>query len=155
MVKEKQIYDITEEDIKNYPLWIFPMDDSVDDDFTIARPVIEESAVNLSLPMIIRTKFIDKRKMEYYGYIYWDTDEKIEFLKPVLYSGEFCITFWNGKENDTNELRDYMKEIEKEIGDNIFPFEFISEEIYGLRSIKGKLNGLYYLDDENIVQFIC
>ena len=78
MFRDKNIYELTEEDIIKYPLWVLPMDNSVDDEFTIVRPVLEANITNLSSPMIIRTKFIDSNKLEYYGYIFWDTEEKID-----------------------------------------------------------------------------
>lgn len=144
---EKQIYELTSYDLKQYPVWYFPMDDTVEDELTI-RPFKGEG---IDYQIIIRTYFIASDNKEYVGYIYWNRPSNIADVQPVLYvNDEECITFWSGVvEASWDDYGDELKELR-----NKFPFNYSSEAFQGLDSLSGKLEGLYYLDDKGNVSIL-
>ena len=57
MIK-KEIYELTRDALKQYPIWYFPMDDTVDDELTI-RPLEGDCQTN-DYQVIARTVFFCK-----------------------------------------------------------------------------------------------
>ena len=142
---EKEIYELTREDLEQYPVWYFPMDDTVDDELTI-RP-FEGDCLTNDYQVIVSTTFIANDGTKYLGYIYWSRPNNIEDVKPVLFvNDEECLTFWNGMVEVNWE--DYGKE-QKELRCK-FPLSYLSAPVQGLESLSSKLEGLYYLDGENV-----
>lgn len=148
--KEKQIYDLNLSDLIEYPVWYFPMDETCEDELSI-RPFDKEDAIEDDHRMIVKTKFKSIQGKIFLGYIYWNQPEKIEDLQPVMFFNEsLCITFWNGMmEPSWEDYKPFQKEII-----HSFPYYFESEEHFGLNSIKGTLEGLYFIDDKNNVKLI-
>jgi hypothetical protein len=142
---EKEIYELTREDLEQYPVWYFPMDDTVDDELTI-RPFEGDCQTN-DYQVIVRTTFISSDGTKYLGYIYWSSPNEVADVKPVLFvNNEDCLTFWNGMiEANWDDYGEEQKELRK-----LFPISYSSDSVQGLESLSNKLEGLYYLDGENI-----
>ena len=94
-MKDKQIYELNEEDLLASPVWYFPMDGSVEDELTI-RPRKKHSDDDDDKQCIVKTIFTTRSAKKYVGYIYWGYPTSIENLKPVMFVGDDCVTFWNG-----------------------------------------------------------
>ncbi|CAM2943411.1 hypothetical protein [Vibrio neptunius] len=142
---EKEIYELTRDDLKQYPIWYFPMDDTVDDELTI-RPFDGDCQTN-DCQVIARTVFFANDGSEYMGYIYWNNPNNVEDVKPVVFvNNEDCVTFWNGiVEANWSDYGEEQKELRSKL-----PLKYSSETVQGLESLSGKLEGLYYFEDENI-----
>lgn len=143
---EKKIYELTQKDLEEYPIWFFPMDDNADDELTIRS--YDSSCDENDYQMIIRTFFKGKSGEDYLGYIYWSAPPEIEDLKPVVFvSNEKCVTFWNGiVEASWDEYDAEQKKIRDQL-----PLNFLSEELKGLKSVSGVIDGLYFIDNQGIV----
>lgn len=144
-MNDKQIYNLTKSDIEQYPVWYFPMDDSVEDELTV-RPMFSNSQ-HSDYQVIVMTKFTGNDEEEYVGYIYWSMPNVVQHIKPVIFtSEEACITFWNGI--TLPSWSDY--DAEQQLLFNALPLKYSSIECQGLSSISGILNGLYYIDGTTI-----
>ncbi len=148
---EKQIYDIGPKDLVENPVWIFPMDDTVENEETV-RPVTAKSQLE-DLQAIVKTKFEDHMGNRYMGYIYWGKPNSIEYLKPVMFfdeRGESGIAFWSGMIEPENTDFDHANGI---LSSKSFPIKFESEDAFGLYPVKGELKGIYYIDGKDNIVF--
>ncbi|ABD79870.1 hypothetical protein [Saccharophagus degradans] len=146
---EKQIYDLESEDLRKHPVWYFPMDDSVEDELSVKPCGTDE--ISADYQVIIKTVFIDGEGKEYLGYIYWSDPDTLEDLKPVLFvNEEDCITFWNGMIKPSWDDYDAALQVMKDR----FPITFRSDAIENLPSISGVLDGLYFISDDDSIQYI-
>jgi hypothetical protein len=143
---EKEIYKLTRDDLEQYPVWYFPMDDTVEDELTV-RPFEGNCQIN-DYQVIVRTVFFASDSSEYMGYVYWNSPNSIEDLKPVVFvNDEDCVTFWNGMiEANWDDYGEEQKKLQSK-----FPLNYSSYTVQGLDSLSGKLEGLYYLEGENLV----
>ena len=140
----KSLFDLTIEDLNQNPIWYFPMEESVIDGETFIAPVESEKILDMDYEIIVKTIFICNSKKEYTGYIYWGNPRLIQFLKPTIIINDLNIDFWNGIRRPDN-----TKQVIELLGEKAFPICYISENVMGLESIKGILDGLYYLDSLN------
>lgn len=146
----KQIYDLTMADLGEFPVWYFPMDDTVEDELSI-KPLDSGNALFPDFRVIVKTHFYDSMGKLYLGYIYWCKDNSVNACQPVLFVNEnTCISFWNGI---VKPSWDVYGELPKTLRGR-FPIRFESEEHYGLGKVDGTLKGLYYIDDNDRIQCI-
>ncbi len=145
---DKQIYDLTAQDINQYPVWFFPMDETVEDELTV-RPVIG-ACLEGDFQVIVRTTFTDSKALQYIGYIYWSTPKVIGHIMPVMFTGvEECITFWSGIRQPSWSVYSASQQRLKDA----FPIGYESDATVGLPSLTGTLKGLYFSNNNN-VQYI-
>lgn len=133
------------------PVWIFPMDDTVEDEETV-RPVTEMAQLE-DLQAIVKTIFEDQKGRKFHGYIYWGEPPNVEYLKPVMFfdeNGESGIAFWNGMIEPENTVFDQARGI---LSKASFPIKFESQDAFGLSPIKGELKGVYYVDGDGVIDF--
>ena len=144
-MSDKQIYELTTDDLTCFGAWFFPMDDSVEDELTV-RPLLEKETCS-DAQIIIRTGFLGADGSKYSGYLYWDDSGAVEYLKPViLFEDGSSISFWNGLFKPS--WGDYsLKAQEIRM---VLPISYVSEPLLELSSISGRLEGLYYLDEDQV-----
>lgn len=146
----KQVYDLTLSDLEKYPVWYFPMDETVEDELSI-KPFETGNPFFPDHQILVRTDFFDKDGRQYDGYIYWNYDKSVETLQPAIFvNKEEYLTFWNGIRRPSWEKEGLSQQVLRDK----FPLDFVSQEHAGLPSIKGRLLGLYFLDKENQIDFI-
>ncbi len=145
---EKQVYDLTKNDINQHSAWYFPMDDSVEDELTV-RP-FNSGELSGDFQIIVRTVFADSKGKEYVGYIYWSDPDTIENIKPVLFvDNDNCITFWNGIIKPSwLDYGSVQQKIKKRL-----PLTYKSDVIANLHALSGTLEGLYYIDDNGNIRY--
>jgi hypothetical protein len=144
-MNDKQIYNLTKSDIEQYPIWYFPMDDSVEDELTV-RPMLSDCQHN-DYQVIVMTNFTGNDGKVHIGYIYWSMPNIVQHIKPVIFTSEnSCITFWNGITQPSKS--DY--DVEQQLLLNSLPLKYSSVECQGLSSLSGILNGLYYIDGNGL-----
>ncbi|MBI6680993.1 hypothetical protein YA0697_04635 [Pseudomonas viridiflava] len=144
-MREKQVYDLTLGDLAYSAAWVFPMDESVEDELTV-RPLSETESCTDS-QIIVSAHFTGMDESHYMGYLYWDGNESVEYLKPViLLDDSTAVSFWNGiMKPSWNDYPDQAKALR-----DALPLTYTSEAISKLPAIAGTLSGLAYLDDGNI-----
>ena len=148
-MNDKQIYDLSRDDIRRYPVWYFPMDETVEDELTVRPIKANEKLPDGDYQVIVRTMFEGSDGQEYIGYLYWSDPPEISDIKPVVFTGdEDCVTFWNGMCEPS--WNDYSSE--QQALKNAFPLKYRSEAYDSLAVIFGELDGLYYLDDKGVTK---
>jgi len=144
----KQIYDLSPRDLEQHPVWIFPMDESVEDEASV-RPVNAGEIVPSGLQRIVRCRFSDSAGRPLIGYVYPGAGDDVEAARPVAWCGDLCITFWNGMiEPDAEDVQ-----LVKDLGLQ-WPINFLTE-IAGEASQSGVLRGLYYLAGDEVCCIDC
>jgi len=145
----KKIYDLVPDDFTFNPVWYFPMDESVEDELSLRPYDINNASPDYQV--IVKAVFTDVEGSEYLGYIYWGNPSVIEYLKPVLFcDDEKCIAFWNGILKPSWE--EYGADLQTV--KNRLPITYRSEAVNNFQSISGVLNGLYFIDDNECIQFV-
>tara|TARA_B100001248_G_scaffold261982_1_gene255377 strand:+ start:7442 stop:7894 length:453 start_codon:yes stop_codon:yes gene_type:complete len=139
----KEIYDIKLSDLIEYPVWYFPMGDCIEDQ---VKPALTQEDVD-SYKTLVRTTFETNDKIKHGGYIYWMKSEEICYLQPFLFFENLALCFYLPFPPDEEDLSYFKNLFPKES----WPIKFESEEHFGLKSIKGSLEGLYYLGEDNKV----
>jgi len=92
---DKQVYELTIDDLACFGVWYFPMDGFVEDELTV-RP-LPEKEVCADTQLIVRASFLGVDGSRYLGYLYWDGSGYVEYLKPVvLFEDGSSVSFWNG-----------------------------------------------------------
>ena len=142
-MQDKQIWDLTADDLREFGVWYFPMDESAEDECTI-RPCLEES----DLAVIVRAVFFCADETRYLGYVHWSQVDNIGYRQPTVFLNDgTVISFWNGIVKPT------WSETSAEAKRMSFSITFESEPLLGFSSISGQLEGMYYL--EPYVQIAC
>ena len=137
----KQVYDLTPGDIESSPIWVFPMDHSVEDELSV-RALKSGEIVPDGLQTIVRCVFRDAAGRELPGYLYPGGGDAVEEVRPVAWFGSVCITFWNGMIEPT---RDYLDEIR---GTGLaWPIDYESV-VDDVPVHRGVLDGLYFFDGD-------
>jgi hypothetical protein len=146
---DKQVYDLTADDINQYSVWYFPMDDSVEDELTV-RPVVGGTLPG-DYQTIVRAVFTSAKGKEFVGYIYWSDPKAIENIKPVLFAhNSGCITFWNGVIKPSwADCGPEQVALNEQL-----PLAYKSESTPNLPTLLGVLEGLYYIDESDIIQYL-
>ena len=146
----KQVYELTLDDLMNFPIWYFPMDETVEDELSV-RPLQSIDLAGTCPQIIIRTIFFDAFGSRYFGYIYWGVDSRVEQCQPVLYlSNDKGFAFWFGSiDPDDEDLNKDLRGIS-----NLFPISFESEEVMGFSKLSGKLEGVYYMERSGKVRMV-
>jgi len=126
-VRDKQIWELTENDLHDVGVWCFPMDESVEDECTV-RPCVEE----VGLAIIVRAEFCDADGTRYLGYVHWSLVEHIGHRQPTLFLNDgTAVSFWGGIVKPSwDEASDEAKRIS-------FPITFKSESLLGLTPMVG------------------
>lgn len=146
----KQIYDLTKSDLEKFPIWYFPMDESVEDELSIT-PFLDESAIDSDFQMIVKTDFSDAQGGKYVGYIYWRKSNVISQCLPTLFVDENnCLSFWNGIITPKWEKEGVKQQLLRKV----LPISFESKEFKGLEAVKGELLGLYYFDENRKTLYV-
>lgn len=144
-MNDKQIYELAIEDLLSFGVWCFPMDESAEDELTV-RPLLDKETCT-DAQIIVRASFVGEDGSSYLGYLYWDGEVGVEYLKPViLLKDGSSVTFWNGEIEPS--WVDYSASAQALRGS--LPFSYVSESLLELPSISGRLEGLYYLDGARI-----
>ena len=143
-MSDKQVYELTIDDLDSCSVWFFPMDETVEDESTV-RPLAEQETCS-DFQIIVRTDFLGESGAVYRGYLYWDSNAAIEYVKPVILSDKGgAVSFWSGIVTPAWESSEFASSIRSEL-----PISYASEPVFGLPSICGKLEGLYYLSDDQV-----
>lgn len=142
---DKQIYELAIDDLACSDAWYFPMDESAEDELTV-RPLLDKEICS-DAQIIVRASFFGRNGSSYLGYLYWDGGGEVEYLKPVvlLEDGSF-VTFWNGMVEPS--WADYSAKA-RELRSRL-PFSYVSDSILDLPKISGRLEGLYYLNEDHL-----
>lgn len=139
----KQVYDLTAADLDSDPIWVFPMDESAEDEASV-RPIRHGEVVPDGLQRIVRAVFRDGAGRVLPGYIYPGCGSGVEDARPVAWCNDVCITFWNGMMEPSPN---YLGQI-REAGLH-WPIAF-ETDVDGLQRQSGTLAGVYYLDGKAV-----
>lgn len=139
----KQVYELTAADLEREPIWVFPMDDSVEDEASV-RPLRCGEVVPDGVMRIVRAVFTDREGRVLPGYIYPGYGSGVAETRPVAWCNDICITFWNGISEPSPAYLDRIREVGLK-----WPITYTTD-VDGLEPQVGKLAGVYYLDGRAI-----
>lgn len=139
----KQVYELTAADLERHPVWVFPMDDSVEDEASL-RPVKRGEIVPDGLQRIGRAVFTDGIGRSWTGYMYLGGGVDVEDARPVAWCNDVCITFWNGM---IAPSREYLVRI-RDAGIQ-WPVHFRTDAD-GVEARSGMLAGVYFMDGKAV-----
>ncbi len=141
---KKQIWEITESDLKNHPVWVFPMTEDEDSDEATVQPASESEASDPNTQVIVASEFTDNNGNSYSGYIYWVKPELLEHLQPCMFNAGGAVTFWFGmSEPKANEMDGLH-----------FPISVVSDAVFGLEKISIELEGFYYVNQAGKAELV-
>jgi hypothetical protein len=143
MTMNKQVYDLTAADIQNEAVWVFPMDESVEDEASV-RPMRRGEIVPDGLQRIVRAIFRDRAGRVLPGYIHPDCGVGVEDARPVAWCNELCITFWNGM---VEPSAGYLERIRA--AGLQWPLTYETDAVE-VQPQQGTLDGVYYLDGDTV-----
>lgn len=135
----KQVFELTPADIEHEAIWVFPMDESAEDELSV-RPVRNGEIVPDGLQRIVRAVFQDRSGRVLPGYIYPSCGNGVEETRPVAWCDSLCITFWNGM---IEPSRAYLDKIR--LAALQWPLTYRTDAC-GVEPQQGTLDGLYYRD---------
>lgn len=136
---EKNINELTVKDFEISPVWYFPMDETVEDENSIIPA--SQTEVDYEGQMIVETDFVTNNDIRYKGFIYWEDSSDVTFAKPNLFIDNEWISIHLGGFISEEKIQSLMGKMK-----DLFPISFKSKEAFGLRSISGIIDGLYYFD---------
>lgn len=140
----KMLEDLTEQDLLTHPLWAWDMADEDEADITPVQSEKDQGDPKRSLA--IRTEFLCNNGRRLTGYLTpFDTTE-IRFLQPTLVVGLQQYPFYYGI---CRPEKDNILSIAEVVGENGFPIQYRTSESLFVQTVAGKLDGLYYRDDDS------
>ncbi len=139
----KHVYDLTSADLERHPAWVFPMDETVEDE-TCVRPVAAGEHLPDGLQTIVRCTFQDGSGRTLCGYVYAAEDGRVDSVKPVAWVDDLCVTFWNGM---VKPDEGYLAAIGGAGLD--WPLTY-SVDVPVSEPLTGVLDGIYYLEDDDV-----
>ncbi len=140
----KQIWDMTTLDLEENPLWYFPMDGSGGGDEMSVGPVTPEMPLPSACQMVARASFVTADGVKYPGYVYWSTTTRVNELKPFMWMEDVAVTFWNGI---VPPDASYLERVRARLRPESWPIRFASENVRGLATMVGSVEGIYFLED--------
>lgn len=145
--RDKQVFDLTSDDLSVSPFWYFPMDESVEDEMTV-RPVSSADIDELGdVRLVARCRFIDALGRAHLGYGYPGEPNLVDVVQPVLLHPAVCVTFWNGPVEPSAA---YLGEIALQFPPAAWPIAYEIDAVAGIGALGGRLTGIYYLRGDEI-----
>jgi hypothetical protein len=149
VVASKQVYELTLEDLSEFPIWEFKLDGNGGDECTI-RPYTASGPLNSANRMfLVRAVFTlaDGSKMR--GYLTPPSrgDDSIGVLQPIIVSGRGQVRLWCGTATpDAKRLAQNYELLGKNAG-RVFPVRFESDVELTGRPVSGSAPGFLVLED--------
>ncbi|WP_076926024.1 hypothetical protein [Pseudoalteromonas sp. EB27] len=134
----KQIWEITVQDLSDHTVWQFPMwkNDSFDE--TVIVPANESDALDPNSKIIVKTKFLDSEGYEFVGFINYGLTE-IEYSQPCMFVKDEVVGFWFG----------ISKPSKADLTKLNFPIVATSIAVYGLKPKSVVIEGYGYINEDS------
>lgn len=137
---KKQVWELTEFDIADHPVWVFPMSDVQGSDEATVAPANEDEALNPNTQVIVAAEFTDGNNVKYSGYIHWAKPISIEVNQPLMWVKGDPVGFWFGTQ----------KPRINEIARLVFPIRAVSKAEGGLEPIEIVIPGYGYITEDGV-----
>lgn len=148
----KQVYELTLEDLRTFPVWEFRLDEESDEgqDESTVRPYTESGPLDPAERMfVVRAVFTlaDGSRMEGYCSPPLRGDDSIGILQPIIITDRGQVRFWCGTTTpDSKRLARSYEWLGKDAR-RIFPMQFESDvELVG-SPVKGSVPGFLVLEN--------
>lgn len=153
----KQVYELTSEDLLDYPVWEFALDEEGEEgqDEATVRPFSYDGALDPSWgSFIIRAVFelADGTKLS--GYLTPPPsgleDEDLGLVQPCVTGPDEQVSFWWGvMERSRNEISSVYSRLGKASATEIFPICFASDVELTGGPVTGEIPGFLLLNSTN------
>ena len=137
----KQIWEITESDLKEHPVWVFPMVEDEGADEATVQPASETEVADPDTQVIVASKFFDNSGNQYFGYMYWSKPALLEDNQPLLWLKGVPTSLWYGMRKPSKEE---LSEIE-------FPLKGETVSLGMLEPIELDIEGYGYFHENRVI----
>ena len=148
MTTRKQVYELTLEDLQEYPVWEYALDeeDKVGQDEATVRSIIPSGPLDPSSAMfIIRTRFTLADGTLHFGYLTTGGDQRdLGTMQPHVVTERGQVGFWMGA------ILDDVAPLYSRLGkspEQTFPVTFESEVPFVGGPAKGLIPAFLHLED--------
>jgi hypothetical protein len=148
----KQIYDLTEQDLGEYPVWEFALDEEglEGQDEATVRPMLFQGSLDPDgETFIVRSNFTLTDGTSFSGHLTMHPFETSDlgFVQPSIVTRGGQVQFWCGTIAPSSEqLAKFYKLLER-IPSQVFPLKFESNAPLNSKPIRGTLEGFLILSD--------
>ena len=148
----KQVYELTQEDFAQHPVWEFALDEEGEEgqDEATVRPRSDLSEVTdcSQGDFVVATEFHLRDGSQFRGFVYAREEKGLGSVQPVIITDQGQLAFWHGAiRPEPGELR-RAYELLGRLPDRVFPIRFHSLVVVGGGPIEGIVPGFLYLDDD-------
>jgi hypothetical protein len=156
----KQVYELTNRDLLEQPVWEFAIDEEGEagQDEATVRPVAREELSDPTDAMfVVRANFTLADGTTYLGYLTPATEEdtSIGTIQPIIVTDAGQVGFWFGvMAPSTASIREAYDKLGRK-ADQVFPISFVSDVEVAGGPVSGSLNGFMYLrsfEDHTVVE---
>ena len=149
----KPIYELTLDDIREFPVWEYALDEEAEDgqDETTVRPCEISDALDPS-DVIVRARFTLADGTQMFGTMQTPLlgDDSLGRLQPVINTERGRVLFWHGifAPKAAEVVLNY--EMLGRDATRVFPIRFISDVELDGPPIRGSIPGFMFLKDEAV-----
>lgn len=155
----KQVYELTLSDLEQYPVWEFALDEGGEagQDEATVRPFEHEPPLDPNEGLfIVLSDFVLADGTKEKGYLMAPAQteyyEDLGSTQPTIIRPGGQVGFWNGVgQPDAQEIARKYSLLGKS-PEQIFPVEFTSSVEIVSGTVRGELDGFYYLNRPNLQQ---
>jgi hypothetical protein len=149
----KQVYELTQEDFDQHPVWEFALDEECEEgqDEATVRPYPHDPPLDPSEGMfVVRASFTLADGTAMNGYLTPGVqgDTSMGTLQPIILAGASQVMFWCGIFPPTAEFLAESYQLLGKTAEQVFPVKFSSEAPVAGGPVEGVLEGFLYLHDE-------
>jgi hypothetical protein len=153
----KQVYELTLDDIRRFPVWEFALDEEGTEgqDESTVRPYCAEAAlIPPTGPCVVHADFILADGSALAGYVHRTSrPHELESVQPVIITEAGQVAFWYGSfAPSLHIIAEYYRRIGKTVSET-FPVRFRSSGSILENPVQGMLDGFFYCAEERGVMF--
>jgi len=132
-----KIWQLTETDFIENPVWYFPMyEDEVFDEENVLPATLENTS-DPNTQFVVAADFKDSTGQTYFGYLYWG-DTELSYSQPCMFVQGAPVTFWFG----------IIQPDKGSVPKVNFPITAVSRPELGLKPITVKIPAYGYLNSK-------
>ncbi len=149
----KQVYDLTESDLKDYPLWIYLSedDDGAIDEASVQSGTEQELSQTMSMYVAI-AEFKLANGKTLCGYVC--PEEELPDSQPLIFVGEQKFNFWEGMSApDELYLRSFYNALGLERLD-VFPIKWDCKYVLPGWCSSGVITGFGFISDNGQINYV-
>jgi hypothetical protein len=146
----KQVYKLTLQDIDNYPIWKFALDEEgiKGQDEATVKPCID---IHIADPnkdiFFVKTEFIANDGSKFFGCCTPSNENNLSTIHPIIITSNGQVNFWYGRMKPKSDMiKDNYTKLEKD-ADSLFPLKYKALVQHKGVNLNGIIYGFMYLEN--------